>query len=99
MEDVMSGSYTLLRDTWIYQDIRQEVQQELQVRYTEEQRHILLAIVRVRFPRIEGLLQQLIEERNEPELLQALIILVGTARLEKDVRQGISRERAENAPT
>lgn len=95
----MSGSYTLLRDTWIYQDIRQEVQQELQVRYTEEQRHVLLAIVRARFPRIEGLLQQLLKERNEPELLQALIILVGTARLEKDVRQGISRERAEYAPT
>jgi hypothetical protein len=94
----MSGSYILLRDTWIYQDIRQEVQQELQERYVAEQRHMLLEIVRARFPRVEGLLQQFIEGRNEPELLQALIILVGTARLEKDVRQGISRERAENAP-
>lgn len=86
----MSGSYDMLRNTWIYQDIKQEVQKELQLHYAEEQRHILLEIVRARFPRVEVLIQQLIEGRNEPALLQTLIIQVGIARLEKDARQNIA---------
>ena len=80
----------MLRDTWIYQDIQQEVQKELQQLYVEEQRYILLAIVQARFPRIEALVQQLIVNKNERELLQKLIIQIGSARLEKDARQSIS---------
>ncbi len=87
----MSSSYNMLRNTWIYQDIKQEAQKELQMRYAEEQRHILFEIVQARFPRVEALVQQLIEDRNEPELLRKLIIQIGTARLEKDVRQSISK--------
>ena len=91
MEDVMSGSYLMLRDTWVYQDLKQEAQKEIQQSYVEQQQHMLLAIVQARFPRIESLIRQLIKDTNELELLQALIIQVGTARLEKEARQSISQ--------
>ena len=90
----MSGSYNILKDTWIYQDIKREVQEEIQQRYVEDQRRTLLEIARVRFPRIEGLIRQFVEDKNELELLQTLIIQVSTARLEKDARQGISKVAA-----
>ena len=72
----------MLRDIWIYQGIQQL--------YVEEQRYILFAIVQARFPRIEALVQQLIVNKNERELLQKLIIRIGSARLEKDARESIS---------
>jgi hypothetical protein len=81
----------MLRDTWVYEDIKQEAQKELQRAYAEEQRHILLTIVQTRFPRIEALVQQLIANKNELELLQKLIIQIGSARLEKDARQSICK--------
>jgi hypothetical protein len=87
----MSGSYLMLRDTWVYQDLKQEAQKEMQQIYVEQQQNMLLAIVQARFPRIEGLVRQLIKDRNELELLQTLIIQVGTARLEKDARQSIAQ--------
>jgi len=96
MEDVMSGSYLMLRDTWIYQDLKQEAQKEIQQNYMEQQQRMLLAIVQARFPRVEGLIKQLIKDTNELELLQALIIQVGTARLEKDARQSISQMAAKH---
>ena len=87
----MSGSYLMLRDTWVYQDLKQEAQKEIQQSYVEQQQHMLLAIVQARFPRIENLIRQLIKDTNELELLQTLIVQVGTARLEKDARQSISQ--------
>jgi hypothetical protein len=87
----MSGSYLMLRDTWFYQDIKREAQKEMQRIYVEQQQNMLLEIVQARFPRIESLVRQLIKDRNELELLQTLIIQVGTARLEKDARQSIAQ--------
>ena len=87
----MLGSYLMLRDTWIYHDIKREAQKEIQVTYVEQQQNMLLTIVRARFPRIETLVRQLIKDTNELELLQTLIIEVGTAKLEKDARQSIAR--------
>lgn len=94
----MSGSYLMLRDTWIYQDLKQEIQKDLETRYIEEQRHILLAIVQTRFPRIETLVEQLIADKGELELLQKLIIQIGSARLEKDARHNISSIAQEYLP-
>ena len=93
MEDVMLGSYLMLRDTWIYHDIKREAQKEIQGSYVEQQQSMLLTIVQARFPRIEALIQQLIKDTSELELLQTLIIEVSTARLEKDARQSIARIR------
>lgn len=94
----MSGSYLMLRDTWIYQDLKQEIQKDLEKHYIEEQRHILLAIVQARFPRIEILVEQLIADKGELELLQKLIIQIGSARLEKDARHNISNIAQEYLP-
>lgn len=94
----MSGSYLMLRDTWIYQDLKQEAQKEIQQNYVKQQHHILFAIVKARFPRIETLIGQLIKDTNELELLQTLIIEIGTARLEKDARQSIARIAATYTP-
>jgi hypothetical protein len=94
----MSGSYLMLRDTWIYQDLKQEAQKEIQQNYVKQQQHILFTIVQARFPRIETLIRQLTKDTNELELLQTLIIEVGTARLEKDARQNITRIAATYSP-
>lgn len=87
----MLGSYLMLRDTWIYQDIKQEAQKEIQQNYVKQQQRILFAIVQARFPRIETLIGQLIKDTTELEVLYTLIIEMGTARLEKDARQSIAR--------
>ncbi len=79
--------YDLLRDTWIYQEIRQQVQAEEQQHCLLEQRLTLLEIVQARFPRIKSLVKQIAEQQNEPAQLRNLIIKVSTAPTEKRARQ------------
>jgi hypothetical protein len=79
--------YDLLRDTWIYQEIRQQVQAEEQQHRLLEQRLTLLEIVQARFPRIKSLVKQIAEQQNEPAQLRNLIIKVSTAPTEKRARQ------------
>ena len=79
--------YDLLRDTWIYQEIRQQVQAEEHQHRLLEQRLTLLEIVQVRFPRIKSLVKQIAEQQNEPAQLRNLIVKVSIAPTEKRVRQ------------
>ncbi len=79
--------YDLLRDTWIYQEIRQQVQAEEQQHRLLEQRLTLLEIVQARFPRIKSLVKQIAEQQNEPAQLRNLIIKVSTAPTERRARQ------------
>ncbi len=79
--------YDLLRDTWIYQEIRQQVQAEEQQHRLLEQRLTLLEIVQARFPRIKSLVKQIAEQQNEPVQLRNLIIKVSTAPTERRARQ------------
>ncbi len=89
--------YDLLRHTWIYQEIRQQVQTEEQQHYLLEQRLILLEIVQVRFPRIKPLVKQIAEQQHEPALLRSLIVKVSIAATEKQARQGLQGFIAEDS--
>jgi len=82
--------YDVLRETWIYQEIKQQVQEEEQQHYLEEQRQTLLKIAQTRFPRIESLAKKVAENVTEPSLLRDLIVKISTARIEKEARQGLS---------
>src|SRR6266536_441734 len=90
VEVVMSGSYNLLKNTWIYMDIRQEVVEEIQQRQLVTQRHALLAIVQARFPRTERMAKRVIERVTNPERLQEMVMRVGMARTEREARLGMS---------
>ena len=79
--------YDLLRDTWIYQEIRHQVQAEEQQHHLLEQRLILLEIVQARFPRIKSLVKQIAEQQNDLAQLRSLIVKISTASTAKQVRQ------------
>jgi hypothetical protein len=76
-----------LRDTWIYQEIRQQVKQEELQHYILEQRVMLLDIVQARFPRIKPHVKRIVEQVNEPTQLRNLIVKVSIASKEKHARQ------------
>ncbi len=81
--------YDMLRDTWIYQEIRLQVQAEEQLHHLLEQRLILLEIVQARFPRIKPLVKQVAEDLNESIQLRSLILKISTAPTEKQARQAL----------
>src|SRR5262245_10985014 len=86
--NLSTNKYDILRDTWIYQEIRQQVRSEEQQQYLLEQRRILLEIAQARFPRIEPLVKQVAEQLNESAQLRSLILKISTARTEKQAREG-----------
>ena len=79
----------MLRDTWIYQEIRQQVQAEEQQHRILEQRLILLEIVQARFPRIKPQVKQVAGQLNEPTQLRSLILKISIALTEKQARQAL----------
>jgi outer membrane PBP1 activator LpoA protein len=88
--------YDILRDTWIYQEIRQQVQAEEQQHYLLEQRLNLLEIVRARFPRIKSLVKQIAEQLNEPAQLRSLILKISIAPTEKQAKQALQEFTTED---
>ena len=83
-------NYDILKDTWIYQEIKQQVQEEEQQQRLVEQRQTLLTIVQARFPRIESLAKKVIENITEPAILRELIVRISIARAEKEARQSFT---------
>ena len=79
--------YDMLRDTWIYQEIQQQVQAEEQQRSLLEQRLILLEIVQVRFPRLKLLVKQVVEQMNESVQLRSMLLKISTASTQKQVKR------------
>jgi predicted transposase YdaD len=79
--------YDTLKDTWIYQEIKQQIQEEEHQHRLVEQRQTLLQIVQARFPRIESLAKKAIANITEPAILQDLIVKISIARAEKEARQ------------
>jgi hypothetical protein len=89
--------YDVLRDTWIYQEIRQQVQAEEQQHHLLEQRLILLEIVQARFPRIKPLVKQVAEQQNESAQLRGLILKISTALTEKQAKQALQEFTTEDS--
>jgi hypothetical protein len=84
--------YDVLKDTWIYREIRQQIEQEAYTERLVELQHILLKIVQGRFPRLEVLTKKLLDETNDAIVLQDLIVKAGTMRTEKEVRQCLNKK-------
>lgn len=82
-------NYDMLRSTWIYQEIEEQIRAEEGRRYREEQRQVLLEIVQARFPRIKFLVRQAAEQITDPATLRVLIVKIGSASGEKQARQVI----------
>ena len=80
-------NYDMLRSTWIYQEIEEQIRTEEGRRYREEQRQVGLEIVRARFPRIRFLVRQVAEQITDPATLRELIVKIGSAQGEKQARQ------------
>ncbi len=82
-------TYDRLRDTWIYQEIKQEIQSELYQQQITELRQTLLEITEKRFPRLEPLMQKVVERVTDSTAVRALIVQISTARIEKEARQSL----------
>ena len=86
-------NYDLLKDTWIYREIQQQIEEEQKKSYINEQQQLVLEIVQIRFPRIAVLTKTTMENMTDLTALRALLIKVGTARVEREARQYLAEIR------
>ena len=82
--------YDILRETWIYQEIKQEVASEEREQFLEAQRQLLIGIVEARFPRLVLLARSVAPSITEVSALHLLILCISKARLEKEARQSLT---------
>lgn len=80
------NNYDELRNTWIYQEIQQHIQAQLQRQDSEKHYQALHTIVQARFPRLLALVEQNAATAHDVSQLQALVISVASARTEKEAR-------------
>jgi hypothetical protein len=85
--------YDILKDTWIYAEIKQQVQEEEHSEQVQEYRQMLRSIVQARFPRLESLAKEVSGALTSPAALRDLIVKVSTAKIEKVVRQYLIEEK------
>jgi uncharacterized Zn finger protein len=85
--------YDTLKDTWIYAEIKQQIQEEEHAIYIQEYRQVLEAIVRARFPRLTHLTRDVMSQITNPAVLRDLIVMVSTAKMEKEVRHGLNEQK------
>ncbi|GHO92413.1 hypothetical protein KSF_024610 [Reticulibacter mediterranei] len=85
--------YDILKDTWIYAEIKQQVQEEEHSEQVQEYRQMLQAIVQARFPRLESLAKEVGDTLVSPATLRDLIVKVSTAKIEKAVRHYLTEEK------
>jgi len=89
--------YDLLKDTWIYAEIKQQVQEEEHSAYVQEYHQMLQAIIQARFPRLALLAKDVISQVTNPVVLHDLIVQVSTAKMEKAVRQCLNEQKKSGA--
>ena len=87
---VHTSKYDILRETWIYQEIKQEVVSEEHEHFLQTQRQLLVEIVEARFPRLLALATSIVPSITEISALHSLILCISKARLEKEARQSLS---------
>jgi hypothetical protein len=85
--------YDILKETWIYAEIKQQVQEEEYAAHVQEYRYMLQTIVQARFPRLELLAKEVINHVTNPVVLRDLIVKVSTAKIEKAVRQSLNEQK------
>ena len=82
--------YDILRKTWIYQEIKQEVVAEEHERFLQSHRQLLIEIVEARFPRLLSLATSIVPSLTEVSALHSLILCISKARTEKEARHDLS---------
>jgi predicted transposase YdaD len=87
---VDTPKYDILRETWIYQEIKQEVVSEEHEHFLQAQRELLIEIIEARFPRLLALATSIVSSITEVSALHSLILCISTVRLEKEARQSLS---------
>jgi hypothetical protein len=87
---VETPRYDILRETWIYQEIKQEVVNEEHEHFLQEQRQLLIEIVEARFPRLLSLAMSIVPSLTEVSALHSLILCISKARSEKEARHDLS---------
>jgi hypothetical protein len=87
---VQTPKYDILRETWIYQEIKQEVVSEEHQHFLQTQRQLLIEIVEARFPRLLSLATSIVPAITEVSALHSLILCISTVRLEKEARQSLT---------
>jgi len=85
--------YDILKDTWIYAEIKQQTQEEEHLIYVQEYQQMLKSIVQARFPRLATLTKEVIGQVTDPALLRDLIVQVSTAKVEKEARHYLNEQR------
>ena len=77
----------ILRETWAYQEILQEGREEERRQNLERLRQALLEIVQIRFPKLVRVTKGLATITDDPEVLQRLIVKMGTAQTLEEAQQ------------
>lgn len=94
VKEIAVQKYDVLKDTWIYQEIRQQVAAEQRQHYIADQQQLVLEIVQLRFPQMETLARETLQTITEVSKLRALLLKMGTVDSEQEARQylaGINR--------
>lgn len=90
-------NYDALKDTWIYQEIKDQLVDEMNAQYATMLRQSLLEITKARFPRIAALARKVALNLRQPEEIRTLLVEVATARVEREARQFL--EARDDSPT
>jgi hypothetical protein len=83
--------YDVLKETWIYQEIRQEVVEEQRQAYIEEQQQMVCDIIKARFPRVETLGENVVKKVRDVVILRDLLVQISSSKTEKEARQYLSK--------
>ena len=89
--------YDILKDTWIYAEIKRQVQEEEKAASIQEYHQMLQAIVEARFPRLASLAREIADRITSPIELRKLIVVVSTAKVEKVVRHCLNEQRKQDS--
>jgi hypothetical protein len=89
-------NYNELKETWIYQDIKQQILEEVHLQQLADLRQTLFEIVEARFPRMLPLARKVAQAVDTPEEVRKLLVVVGGARTERDAQKQL--EHRDDSP-
>jgi hypothetical protein len=82
-------AHDILKNTWIYQEIRQDVVEEVEQEQIAQMQVMVVEILQARFARIVPLGKRIVERIGGMEELRHLIVKIGAARGEKEAREAL----------
>ncbi|HLZ60239.1 MAG TPA: hypothetical protein VKR06_25085 [Ktedonosporobacter sp.] len=92
----MSSIDQLLQNTWIYQELKQRIEEEIKQQHLSDLREVLQQIVQVRFPHLWSLTKETVDSISDQQELHQLIIQVSGAPNEKVARKRLLSRRGQD---